>query len=76
MILDGTVKNMERVQSHSSLAPSTILKRPCKDHRPKQFLHIVGRCATVRDWRFSGVSVVKITFCGEFFNFEKPKRQN
>ena len=50
------------------LHQTPILKHHCKDHRPKEFLHILRRCATARDWRFLDFSVMKMTLCSEFFS--------
>ena len=58
------------------LHQTPISKHFCKDHMPKHFLHLVRRCATAHDWRFSDFSVMKMTLCSEFFNFELQQIQN
>ena len=38
-----------------ALLHQTPIRKPyfyCKDHLPKQFLQLVGKCTTPRDWRF------------------------
>ena len=53
---------MDWVQPYFSLAPSNFnFKRYYKDHMHKQFLQVVRRRTTPRDWGFLDFCVMKMT---------------
>ena len=62
---------MDQVHPHFSLAPSNYNFKLCNtNYKHKQFLQVVRRHTTPRNWIFSDFCVKKMTLCCEFFNLE------